>query len=93
MAVLTDAIYVFFSLSPDKCWPKPRRIPFQILTYSPFPMFILISFDYKHILQLKLVFNPSAWRHLIPGQYCAVGGFSTWVFKFEPESAKHFKYV
>jgi hypothetical protein len=37
--------------------------------------------------------NPSAWRHLIPGQYCAVGGFSTWVFKFEPESAKHFKYV
>jgi hypothetical protein len=38
-------------------------------------------------------FNPSAWRHLIPGQYCAVGGFSTWVFKFEPESAKHFKYV
>jgi hypothetical protein len=38
-------------------------------------------------------FNPSVWRHLIPGQYCAVGGFSTWVFKFEPESAKHFKYV
>jgi hypothetical protein len=38
-------------------------------------------------------FNPSAWRHLIPGQYCAVGGFSTWVFKFEPESAEHFKYV
>jgi hypothetical protein len=37
--------------------------------------------------------NPSAWRHLIPGQYCAVGGFSTWVFKFEPESAKHFKYI
>jgi hypothetical protein len=37
--------------------------------------------------------NPSAWRHLIPGQYCGVGGFSTWVFKFEPESAKYFKYV
>jgi hypothetical protein len=35
--------------------------------------------------------SPSAWRHVIPGQYCAVGGFSTWVFKFEPESAKHFK--
>jgi hypothetical protein len=37
--------------------------------------------------------NPSAWRHLIPGQYCAVGGLSTWVVTFEPENAKHFKYV
>jgi hypothetical protein len=42
---------------------------------------------------LNQMINPSAWRHLIPDQYCAVGGFSTWVFKFEPESAKHFKYV
>jgi hypothetical protein len=42
---------------------------------------------------LSTELNPSVWRHLIPGQYSAVGGFSTWVFKFEPESAKHFKYV
>jgi hypothetical protein len=46
-----------------------------------------------HGIVCALSFNPSAWRHLIPGQYCAVGGFSTWVFKFEPESAKYFKYV
>jgi hypothetical protein len=47
----------------------------------------------QHPKLSSVTLNSSAWRHLIPGQYCAVGGFSTWVFKFEPESAKHFKSV
>jgi hypothetical protein len=48
-----------------------------------------IPFLFKKLETIPLLFNPSAWRHLIPGQYCAVGGFSSWVFKFESESAKH----
>jgi hypothetical protein len=53
---------------------------------------------YLHITHMKLgkqkhfsssPLNPLALRHLIAAQYCAMGGFSTWVFKHELESAKH----
>jgi hypothetical protein len=36
----------------------------------------------KQLRPSAIVFNPSAWGHLIPSSYCDVGRFCCRVFKF-----------